>query len=150
MAQDDVIVMLDADGQHDPKDTPKFIALVKKYPAVFGYRDFSTLPFRHRIANQVMVSFFNLLFGTRFKDLACGYNCFRRDAVRIMLPDLNRMPDGRFNIEMQMKYVAWKRNIPYSQCKISCKYDEVSSIGRGVRMVSGIMLGTLRLRLYGY
>lgn len=146
MNDDDVIVTIDADGQHNPKDTPKLIRLTNHAQAVFGYRDFDTLPFRHKIANIVMIKFFNLLFRTDFKDLACGYNCFRRDAVKIIYPDLRSMHGG-YNIEMQMKFLVLRHRLTYKQCKISCRYNEVSGFWRGLKMTTQIMLGTLRLRL---
>jgi hypothetical protein len=117
---------------------------------VFNYRDFDATPFRHRIANQVMTGFFNLLFGTDYRDLTNGFTAFPEKFIKIACDDLDAIGEAEgYNIEMHLKYLVWKYKFPYVQKMGVCTYYEKSSIVRGVLMTSCIMLGTLRLRLLG-
>ena len=49
----EAVVTLDADGQHDPADIPKFLSAyqVGAGDLIIGRRDFSQMPFTRRQAN---------------------------------------------------------------------------------------------------
>src|SRR3989344_3725688 len=63
------VVLLDADLQYIPEDIPKVIEKLQKNQAdfVMGYRDWSIVPWRHRLGNLAWRISFNLLFGTKMK-----------------------------------------------------------------------------------
>ena len=47
------LVLLDGDGQHNPKDIPKFLKALENKDIVFGYRKFSEkMPFVYRLGNN--------------------------------------------------------------------------------------------------
>ena len=79
---------------------------------VFGYRDFSKVPFRHRIANM----WWNLLFNiwvrrkgeTRIKDVCCGYIALSPKAVKYLV----RQKDWEkgYNIDSWIKLKALEFN----------------------------------------
>lgn len=79
-----IIVTLDADGQTDPEDTPRFIEpLLNGYDLAKGSRLAHGRPqgvIRYRwLGNKVLALTCNLLYGTRFTDVCSGFNCFRRE-----------------------------------------------------------------------
>jgi len=85
LASGDIVVTLDADGNTDPEEIPNFIGpLLKGYDFVKGSRFLKTKPLhmpRHRIfGNWVLCTELNLLFGTKFTDVCCGYNSFWKKA----------------------------------------------------------------------
>jgi glycosyltransferase involved in cell wall biosynthesis len=81
-ASGDVIVLMDADGQHNPADIPNLLKEISSYDMVVGARDPSThaTVFR-RIAN----SFYNILasYVTKFKirDLTSGFRVMKKATV---------------------------------------------------------------------
>ncbi len=81
-ASGDIIVTLDADGETDPLELPRFIdALLAGPDFVKGSRFQSGWGGKppHRIfGNWVIAKTCNLLYGTRFTDICCGYNAFWR------------------------------------------------------------------------
>ena len=51
------IVVLDADGQHDPKEIPKFLRQLDKHDIVFGYRKLNKkMPFLMKLGNRSIIA----------------------------------------------------------------------------------------------
>ena len=79
-AAGDIVVMLDADGETDPQDMPKFIEpLIQGSDWTKGSR--FTTGWKHKrlhrlLGNFVIANTCNVLYGTRFSDLCSGYNAF--------------------------------------------------------------------------
>jgi glycosyltransferase involved in cell wall biosynthesis len=79
----DVIITIDADGQHDPEDIPKFIEKIKQgYDFVLGERNLSRYPFIKQVGNFFLNKATNFVSGTRLKDTESGFRAFRREALK--------------------------------------------------------------------
>jgi len=81
-ASGDIIVTLDADGETDPDEIPRFLdPLLRGYDFAKGSRSesgFAHKPLHRRFGNRAIATICNLLYGTRFTDLCSGYNAFWR------------------------------------------------------------------------
>jgi len=83
----DVIVNLDADGQHEPVDIPHLIdsILTKDCDVVVGSRfmDDSKLdmPFIKRLGNRFFTGLVSWVVGVRFTDTQSGFRAFSREAA---------------------------------------------------------------------
>ena len=93
-ATGDIIVTLDADGETDPHELPRFLdALLAGGDFIKGsrFRDgWGNKPPHRVFGNWVIARTCNLLYGTRFTDVCCGYNAFWRrmtDEVDIWAAD---------------------------------------------------------------
>jgi glycosyltransferase involved in cell wall biosynthesis len=80
-----IIVTLDADGETDPQDIPKFIEpLLQGYDFAKGSRLASGRPSRmpryRWLGNKILVLTCNLLYGTRYTDICSGYSAFWKRA----------------------------------------------------------------------
>jgi glycosyltransferase involved in cell wall biosynthesis len=78
------IVLIDADLQYEPKEALKLLKVLDDVDMVMGYRDFSKLPFRHKLGNFVWKTSFNLFFGTSLKDTNCGLIALKIYSVKKM------------------------------------------------------------------
>lgn len=101
-ASGDIIVTLDADGQTDPEEMPKFIEpLLSGYDWVKGSRLAYGRPlnmsWRRWFGNKVLAITSNILHGTRYTDICSGYNAFWKKAFQ----RLHLSYDG-FEMEQQM------------------------------------------------
>jgi len=76
----DAVLTLDADGQHDPADLPKFLAAYQAGAGdlIIGRRDFSQMPFPRRIANHLGSWLLSLALGVRIHDNQSGYRIYTR------------------------------------------------------------------------
>jgi glycosyltransferase involved in cell wall biosynthesis len=94
------VVTLDADGQHDPEEIPKFLAVFQATNAdlVIGQRDFSRMPLQRRLANWLGRVTFSWAVGASVPDNQSGYRLISR---RLMLAMLESS-EGGFEYEVEM------------------------------------------------
>jgi glycosyltransferase involved in cell wall biosynthesis len=79
----DVLVLMDADGQHRPSDLPAIVAPILSGQAdlVLGRRRFTReMPATARLGNWGLTRLFSLMFGATFADTQCGLRAFTSDA----------------------------------------------------------------------
>ncbi|OJF14609.1 glycosyltransferase involved in cell wall biosynthesis [Couchioplanes caeruleus] len=103
-ATGDIVVTVNADGSADPGEILRFVdALLSGAEAAHGSR------FRYggehrdarpveRLGHAVLSRIVNLLFGTRYTDLSCGYNAYWRELLPVLDlpgPDVPGLRRGR-------------------------------------------------------
>ena len=106
-ARGDVIGTLDADGQNDPADIPRLLAILdgpESPTAVVGFRVHRTDSAWKRLQSRFANAVRDLITGDRVRDSACSLRVMRRSAVAGLprfdgmhrfLPSLIRMGGGR-------------------------------------------------------
>ncbi len=90
---DDVIITIDADGQHRPEEIPAVVEFLQThgYDIVLTRRDFSGYPRFKRVGNWGLSAWASLLGGVRYYDVECGFRAMRA----AVLPHLLRYFTGR-------------------------------------------------------
>jgi len=81
-ARGPIVVTLDGDGQNDPADTPKLLALLRSDPGlamVSGVRVKRQDKASRRLASRLGNGFRNALLGDGASDTGCGLKAFHRD-----------------------------------------------------------------------
>lgn len=87
VAHGEVVVTMDADGQHDPEDILKLLADIPPYDLVIGARTENYIGSWSRgVANRFYNWFASWLSQTEVKDLTSGFRAMRREAVLHFLP----------------------------------------------------------------
>lgn len=83
----DVVVQVDADGQHDPRDVPRIVELLSETDIVIGARfaDEGTYTVRgpRRWAMRVLAGVLSRLAGTRLTDTTSGFRGAGPRAIRL-------------------------------------------------------------------
>jgi glycosyltransferase involved in cell wall biosynthesis len=76
----DLVVTLDADGQHDPREIPKFIDQYELHGAdlIIGRRDFRRMPFPNNFANRIGTFLLSLALRQRILDNQSGFRLHTR------------------------------------------------------------------------
>lgn len=91
-AKGDILIVLDADGSHDPREIPRFIqSLLEGADFAKGSRfapggGTTDMPRLRQLGNYIFVLLSNALFNMHFTDLCYGYHAFWRyclDAFRL-------------------------------------------------------------------
>ena len=78
----DVIITIDADGQHLPEEIPLFLKKIEEgYDFVLGARDLSKYPFVKKFGNFFLNGMTNMVSGTHLKDTESGFRAFTRAAL---------------------------------------------------------------------
>jgi dolichol-phosphate mannosyltransferase len=105
-ARFDVIVSLDGDGQNDPADIPKLLALLRTDPdaqnigVVSGIRAKRMDTFSRRMASRIGNGIRSRLLNDGATDTGCGLKAFRRDAF-LALPYFDHL--HRFIITLMIR-----------------------------------------------
>lgn len=101
------LITLDADGQHDPDEIPRFLDCHNKHQGdlIIGYRDFSKMPFKRKVANTVGQMSISWAMGQRIRDNQSGYRLVSR---RLMAATLESAESG-FEFEIDMVVLCIRR-----------------------------------------
>ena len=94
----DAVVTLDADGQHDPDEIPRFVSAFAAPGAsgprpelIIGRRDFARMPPIRRLSNTVGTAAFSWAVGQHVPDNQSGYRLLGR---RLMAATLDSLETG--------------------------------------------------------
>lgn len=154
----DIVVTLDADGQHDPSEIPNFVRALeeRRVDAVIGSRFLEVddppgressvragMPFLRRVYNRIGNMLTYLLFGIRTTDSQSGFRAFTHHGASRLELKTNRMEvSSEFLKEIHDKHI--------SVCEIPCRvrYTDYSmskgqSFGVGVTTAMKLVLRRL-------
>ncbi|MFQ6125540.1 MAG: glycosyltransferase family 2 protein [Candidatus Heimdallarchaeota archaeon] len=126
----DIIVFLDADGQHRPEEIPILVAPLLQGQAdlVIGSRlfvGFGNMP-RIRVLSSVITrALIRLRTGVHIHDTQCGFRAILRTHLQKM-----KLRSSRYEIESEMLLAAIKNKLRIKEVPISMTYgDEESYFG---------------------
>jgi glycosyltransferase involved in cell wall biosynthesis len=84
-AANEVIVLMDADGQHPPEEIPKLIDDLDKFEMVVGSRVNAPQVFWRKIANNIYNCLASYVSGIKILDLTSGFRAFKKSkAVKFL------------------------------------------------------------------
>lgn len=118
----DVIVTLDADGQHNPASIPGMIKQLQddKLDIVFGMRQFnSKMPMMMLIGNQFLSKLISFLFKVMIHDTQSGYRVFTAHAYK----DLRWHSTG-YEAETEMIVRTGDHHLHYAEFDIATIYHD--------------------------
>ncbi|MBU0580497.1 MAG: glycosyltransferase family 2 protein [Candidatus Margulisbacteria bacterium] len=127
------IVVIDADGQHEPKDIPRFLEALKGVDIVFGYRKQSnTMPLILKFGNRFINETLRLLFQIKVYDSQCGYRAFKSS----IYPKI-RWKANDYYMETEMIVKAGRNNLKHKQISIETIYGDKY---KGTTAVDGVKI----------
>jgi len=128
----DAVVLLDADGQHEPKEIPKFKKALEKADIVFGIRDKSaTMPLILRFGNWCIFKMTQVLFGMSITDTQCGYRALTKKAYEKV-----KWESSGYSVESEM--IAKAKGLKYATVSITTIYADKY---KGTTIIDGIKIG---------
>jgi glycosyltransferase involved in cell wall biosynthesis len=87
LARGDIVLTMDADGQHSPDDIPTLLSEIPPYDLVIGARTESYEGSWYRgVANGIYNRFASWLTRAEIKDLTSGFRAMRREVALHFLP----------------------------------------------------------------
>jgi UDP-N-acetylglucosamine---dolichyl-phosphate N-acetylglucosaminyltransferase len=119
------VVTLDADGQHDPAEIPRFLAAFEAGGSetgvpelIIGRRNFRTMPPVRRLSNTIGGVVFSAAIGQRIADNQSGYRLIGR---RLMTALIDSTESGfEFEVEMIARCIAL--DLPIAEVPIRTIY----------------------------
>ena len=131
----DKLVVIDADGQHQPKQIPTFLKALNNNDIIFGYRKRSkSMPAVLRFGNDFINNTLKALLGVRVYDSQCGYRSFTANAYRKV-----RWRATDYYMETEMVIKAAKHKLEYAQIPIENIYADKY---KGTTILDGVKIVT--------
>jgi len=87
----EVVVLMDADGQHDPAEAAKLTAAIGPFDLAIGARSARDQPLIRALGNAIFKTLASWLTGRPIADLTSGFRAARRDRL---LEILHLLPNG--------------------------------------------------------
>ncbi|MBI2437227.1 MAG: glycosyltransferase family 2 protein, partial [Lentisphaerae bacterium] len=124
----DYLITLDADGQHEPADIPRFIETYERRgcPVLIGNRMDApgNMPRLRRWTNRLMSAFLSRAMGQNVPDTQCGFRLYRCD----VLPSVETQA-ARFAAESEILLQIASQGVRLESVPITVIYnDELSKI----------------------
>lgn len=138
-----VVILIDADGQHNPAEIPALIAPVQDQKAdiVVGSRFLgvrSRIP-RWRIVGQHALTLAtNMASGVPLTDSQSGFRALSRKALHA----LAFRPNGGFSIESEMQFLVQKHRLAIEEVPVRMTYEEGAKrnpFTHGFQVLNGII-----------
>lgn len=115
----DAVLTLDADGQHDPREIPKFLAALDagKGDLIIGQRQFRKMPWPRWWSTPLGTVLLSLALGRYIPDNQSGYRLITRRALESF-----RLTSDGFEMEVEMIAEAIRLGLPIGWVPISTIY----------------------------
>jgi glycosyltransferase involved in cell wall biosynthesis len=120
----EAVCVIDADGQHDPSELPRFFQAFEEKSAdlVVGVRVFDQqdVPWRSRFGNKITITLASLLLGQRVADTQSGY---RLHSKRFAQAVIDEVEGGRYETEMDILVKAVREEFCLAEVPIATIYE---------------------------
>lgn len=107
----EIIMQMDADFSHDPKDLQRFLEYIKDYDLVIGSRYVSGVnvvnwPLSRLILSYGANIYSRIITGMPLMDGTGGFKCFRANALRLI--NLKEIVSNGYSFQIEMNFRLWK------------------------------------------
>ncbi|MFP4105210.1 MAG: glycosyltransferase, partial [Phycisphaerae bacterium] len=137
----EILVMLDADGQHDPDDIPRLLEQLEAgYDMAVGARfgKYEQQSFRrmHVFGNNLVRGLINRIFHTQLTDILSGYRAFNRRVARA-IPIVSTGFEVETELTMHMLYYNLKIvEVPAAyRARREGSESKLNTVGDGCRVL---------------
>jgi glycosyltransferase involved in cell wall biosynthesis len=140
----DILVCLDADGQHNPDEIPDLLAPLQNDTAdmVIGSRFLdvkSTIPAYRRAGQSVLNFLTNSVSHSSVTDSQSGFRAFSKKAIQCLT-----LEEGGIGIESYLQRAAYDQHLRVVEVPVSCRYDvehasKMGSVRHGFSVINTIL-----------
>jgi glycosyltransferase involved in cell wall biosynthesis len=124
IAEADIVVTMDGDGQHNPKDIRRMISLISEgNDVVLGTRmkNPKGMPHHRIIANHVGNFFTWLIFGLWVTDSQSGFRAYSKKAISVI-----ETQTARYEYDSEVIWEIKKHKLKYIEVPIEVRYTQHS------------------------
>lgn len=139
----DILVLIDADGQHKPEDIKKMLFALNGKDIVFGYRSLNkNMPFVMRLGNWGINKASEIINGIKLRDTQSGFRCMTSEAYKKI-----RWTSNNYSMESEMIAKVAKNKLKYAELPIETIYLDNfkgTTIADGVKIFINILKFKIR------
>lgn|SRR3989338_1966236 len=127
------IIVMDGDGQHEPKEIPKLLNALNGHDIVFTHRQQATsMPFVLKFGNWFINQTLKTLYGINVKDSQCGFRAFHAETYKKV-----RWSTRDYYMETEMIVNSGKHRLNYTEIPIETIYGDKY---KGTTVVDGMII----------
>lgn len=138
----DIVVLIDADGQHLPQELPALLQPIVAGEAdiVVGSRylnNTSNTPVHRQVGHKLINTATSLPTGISISDSQSGYRALSRKAMNLM-----RFSSKGFSVESEMQFLAKEHGLKMVEVPITIEYsgkEKRSAFSQGSSVLNGIL-----------
>lgn len=135
----DILIVLDADSQHDPDDIPRFLEQLKTHDVVLSYRQLKkSMPALLKFGNWFINQSIKYLYGMDIKDSQCGFRAFTKESYGKI-----RWKACDYSMESEMLARIGKNKLRFCEIPIATVYADRykgTTVIDGVKIVFNLLL----------
>jgi len=138
------VLMLDADGQHDPEDAPGFLKAADEAEFVLGNRLWKpeAIPAKRFWTNFIGTRALQLMTGFPLEDSQCGYRLVSAGHLRRM-----GLIGNRYSVDTEILIRAGKLQVRFAHVPVRVIYEGAVSYYRPVFDTVHILLSAVRFKV---
>ncbi len=148
----DIIVQMDGDLSHDPRDVTRFLEMVTSSDIVLGSRyvrgggslAWST---RRQALSKLSNLYARTILGLSYHDITSGFKCFRKEVLEAL--PLDQFISVGYVFQVETTYRAHQRGFRITEMPIIFHRREAGRSKLTPRIVVESCLKIIKLRLYG-
>jgi glycosyltransferase involved in cell wall biosynthesis len=143
----DIVVTMDGDGQHDPKDIARMVQLIADgYDVVLGTRamNLATVPLWKILANKAGNFFTWLLFGLWVSDSQSGFRAFSRAAFESI-----ETRTDRYEYDSEVIREICRHRLKFTELTVTVHYTDYSQSKAARQTLKGGLKTLFRMFLSG-
>ena len=152
----EVVVQMDADMSHDPKDVPFLIEAIENADLAIGSRYISGInvvnwPLQRLIISYGANIYTRLVTRLPVKDATGGFKCWRRKALETI--NLDDVRSQGYSFQIEMTYRAWLKGFRITEIPIIFVDRTIgeSKMTRSIMLEAAVMIPRLRIwKLLGW
>ena len=122
-SQGDVVIFMDADGQHLPSEVITLLSKIPDCDVVIGNRSIikeGKRPIHRKLSNYLTTKLVQLLYGVKINDSQSGFRAFRREC----LPDIE---NDRYGADTELLLKSIKLGCKICEVPVSRIYGDFES-----------------------
>lgn len=138
----DVLVIMDADSQHNPDEIPHLIKpILEGCDLVIGSREGvkKSIPFYRRVGQKILLQSTHVLAGNKISDSESGFRAFSSKAITEL-----KLSQKGFAIESEMIADAKEKGLTITEVPISVKYtldgSTLNPVRHGLEVFAQILI----------
>jgi dolichol-phosphate mannosyltransferase len=149
----DLILEMDCDFSHDPKDISRLLKEIRDFDLVIGSRYIQGVnvvnwPLK-RLLLSIGASFYTrIITGMPLKDATSGFKCFRRKVIESI--DLDNIHSNGYSFQIEMHFRTWKKDFRIKEMPIifTDRIDGHSKMGKAIVREAILMVWKLRFPFF--
>lgn len=146
----DLVLEMDADFSHDPREIPRFLEAAAEADLVIGSRyitqgNTQNWPVRRRLLSRLGNLYAHIVTGLSVRDATSGYRCYRRTLLERL--NLDRISSNGYAFQIEVAFRVWKLDLRIREIPILFVDRLAGQSKLDHRIVWEALWGLWRLRL---